>query len=51
MSEWITRLIESKRAYCAKLAAMPFEEKIRMLEKLRARSVSIRDAKRDVVKV
>ncbi len=41
MSEWITRLIESKRAYRAKLAAMPFEEKIRMLEKLRARTLTI----------
>ena len=25
MSEWINRLIESKRAYRAKLAALPFE--------------------------
>ena len=45
MSEWITRLIESKRAYRAKLAALPFEEKIKLLEKLRQRLVLIRDAK------
>lgn len=46
MSEWITRLIESKRAYRAKLAALSFEEKIKLLEKLRLRAVSIRSAKR-----
>lgn len=41
MSEWIKRLIESKHAYRAKLAALPFEEKIKLLEKLRARTISI----------
>lgn len=41
MSEWIKRLIESKRAYRAKLAALPFEEKIKLLEKLRVRTRSI----------
>jgi hypothetical protein len=41
MSEWITRLIESKRAYRAKLAALPFEEKIKLLEKLRQRALTI----------
>ena len=41
MSEWITRLIESKRAYRAKLAALSFAEKIKLLEKLRERTLSI----------
>lgn len=45
MSEWITRLIESKRAYRAKLAALPFEEKLRLLGKLRQRTLAIRAAK------
>ena len=45
MSEWITRLIESKRAYRAKLAALPFEEKIKLLEKLRVRTISIQSVK------
>ena len=39
MSDWTTRLIESKRVHRAKLAAQPFEEKIRMLEKLRERTL------------
>ena len=41
MSEWIQRLIESKRAYRAKLAALPFEEKIKLLERLRQRTLGI----------
>jgi len=41
MSEWIQRLIESKRAHRAKLAGLSFEEKIRLLEKLRIRTRSI----------
>lgn len=51
MSEWIKRLIESKRAYRAKLAALPFEEKIKLLEKLRVRTASIQAAKRDALNV
>jgi hypothetical protein len=43
MSEWITRLIESKRAYRAKLAALPLEEKIKLLEKLRTRTQMIQN--------
>jgi hypothetical protein len=38
MSEWIQRLIESKRAHRAKLAGLSFEEKVRLLEKLRDRT-------------
>lgn len=45
MSEWIKRLIESKRAYRAQLAELPFEEKIKLLEKLRQRSLSIQSGK------
>ncbi|MFO1440359.1 MAG: hypothetical protein U1F81_18710 [Verrucomicrobiaceae bacterium] len=45
MSEWIKQLIESKRAYRAKLAALPVDEKIQLLEKLRQRTLAIRAAK------
>ena len=45
MSEWIKHLIESKRAYRAKLAALPFEEKIVLLEKLRARTLEIQSSR------
>lgn len=38
MSEWIQRLIESKRAHRARLAGLSFGEKVRLLEKLRART-------------
>jgi hypothetical protein len=41
MSEWIQRLIESKRSHRAKLASLSFEEKVRLLEKLRIRTRSI----------
>jgi hypothetical protein len=47
MSEWIQRLIESKRAYRSKLATLPFEEKIILLGKLRQRSLLIQTAKRE----
>jgi hypothetical protein len=46
MSEWIQRLIESKRAYRSTLAALPFEEKIKLLEKLRKRTLSIQEGRR-----
>jgi hypothetical protein len=45
MSEWIKQLIESKRAYRTKLAALPVGEKIQLLEKLRQRTLAIRAAK------
>lgn len=41
MSDWIQRLIESKRSHRAKLAGLTFEEKVRLLEKLRIRTRSI----------
>jgi len=42
MSDWMKRILESKRAYRAKLAALPFEEKVRLLDKLRTRTRTIR---------
>jgi len=45
MSEWMKRILESKRAYRAKLAALPFEEKVRLLEKLRTRTRMIRSGR------
>jgi hypothetical protein len=45
MSEWIQRLIASKRTYRSTLAALPFEEKIKLLEKLRQRILSIQAAR------
>jgi hypothetical protein len=45
MSDWIKRLIESKRAHRARLAALPFEEKVRILAKLRLRTAAIRTAR------
>ncbi len=42
MSEKLLQILESKRAYRSKLAALPFAEKIALLEKLRQRSLSIR---------
>jgi hypothetical protein len=44
MSEWMRQILESKRAYRAKLAALSFEEKIVLLEQLRQRSLIIRAA-------
>jgi hypothetical protein len=41
MSEQLRQIIESKRAYRSKLAALPFAEKIILLEKLRGRSLAI----------
>ncbi len=46
MSDWIKRLIESKRAHRAKLAALPFAEKLKLLGKLRQRTLAIHAARR-----
>ena len=35
MSDWIMQILESKRIYRRKLAALPFAEKIVLLEQLR----------------
>ena len=41
MSEWMKQMLESKRAMRTRLAALPFSEKIKLLEKLRDRSLLI----------
>lgn len=45
MSERMSRILESKRAMRKHLAALPFSEKIKLLEKLRDRSLSIAAAR------
>lgn len=45
MSEWMKQILESKRAMRTRLAALPFTEKIKLLEKLRDRSLSIAASK------
>lgn len=37
MSEWMRTMLESKRAMRRQLAALPFSEKVKLLEKLRDR--------------
>lgn len=41
MSEWMRKILESKRATRNRLAALPFSEKVKILEKLRDRSIAI----------
>lgn len=41
MSEWMRKVLESKRAMRDRLAALPFSEKLKLLEKLRERSLLI----------
>ena len=41
MSEWMRRVLESKREARKHLAALPFSEKLILLEKLRDRSLLI----------
>ncbi len=41
MSEHFRRILESKRALRTRLAALPFAEKIPLLEKLRDRALTI----------
>lgn len=47
MSEWMRRILESKRPHRAKLAVLSFEGKIRLVEKLRLRTLVIQGAKAD----
>ena len=42
MTEWPKELTEKKRAHRAYLAALPFSEKIKLLEKMRQRELLIR---------
>ena len=41
MSDWMRKVLESKREMRKRLAALPFSEKVKVLEKLRDRSRAI----------
>jgi hypothetical protein len=41
MSGWLQNILESKRVARKRLAALPFSEKVKLLEKLRDRSRSL----------
>ena len=41
MSEWMRTILESKRAMRGRLSALPFSEKVKLLEQLRDRSLAI----------
>ena len=41
MSDWMRKILESKRTARKRLRALSFSEKIKLLEKLRQRSLAI----------
>jgi hypothetical protein len=41
MSDWMRKVLESKRAMRQHLAQLPFSEKLRILEELRNRSLAL----------
>ncbi len=41
MNEWMRKILESKRQTRSRLAALPFSEKVKILERLRDRSLLI----------
>ena len=41
MNDWMRTILESKRATRQRLQALPFSEKLKLLEKLRDRSLAI----------
>lgn len=41
MSDWMRKILESKRATRQRLRAFSFSEKLKLLEKLRQRSIEI----------
>lgn len=41
MSDWLRKVLESKREMRKRLATLPFSEKVKVLEKLRDRSRAI----------
>jgi len=43
----LEKIIESKRAMRSRLAALPIEEKLRMLDLLRERTLAIQEASRE----
>jgi len=44
MTDWMRKVLESKRAERQKLQEPPFSEKLKILEKLRQRSLAIADS-------
>ncbi len=44
------KIAESKRAYRAKLAALPIAEKLRLLEAMRERALTIRNSSPTVIR-
>ena len=44
MSEWMQKILESKRSTRQRLAMLPFAEKVRILEQLRDRARAIADS-------
>jgi hypothetical protein len=45
MTEWMRRVLESKRAARQRLRQLPFSEKLKLLEKLRERSLLMHQAR------
>ena len=45
MTDWMRKVLESKRATRHKLQQLPFAEKLKLLEKLRDRSLSIAESR------
>ena len=41
MSRWLRQVLASKRKLRSELAALPFSKKLKLLEKLRARSLAL----------
>jgi hypothetical protein len=41
MSEQMRKILESKREFRKRIAALPFSEKVKLLEQLRKRSLAI----------
>ncbi|MBI1748199.1 MAG: hypothetical protein HYR55_16675 [Acidobacteria bacterium] len=41
MNDWMRKVLESKRQMRKQIAALPFSEKIKIMEKLRDRSLAI----------
>jgi len=44
MSEWMRKILESKQAMRQRLAALPFADKVKILEQLRDRSRAIAES-------
>jgi hypothetical protein len=45
MSDWMSQMLQSKRAMRSRLVSLPIAEKLVLLDKLRARSLAIRAAR------